>query len=98
MRATQMALDGRHRLIAATEPTPNAGDRDASVELPDKVGDRLNVPPGTVSADAGYCDGRDLSERGWAPTGTDCGDRWEADGDAKTHPATHRMVRKPVRR
>ena len=51
-------MDGEHRLIVATEPTSNAGDRGALVGLPDEVRDRF----GAVLTDAGYRNERDLSE------------------------------------
>ena len=96
----QVAVDGEHRLIVATEPASNGRDRGAPVGLPDEVRDRFDAQPGTVPADAGYCNGRDLSEleargiNGYVATGRE-GKR-SADGDAVRHPATHRMVEKPA--
>ena len=42
----QVAVDGRHRLIVATEPTPNTNDRGAPVGPPDKVGGRFDAQLG----------------------------------------------------
>ena len=58
----QVAVDGEHQLIVATELTSNGSDRGALVGLLDEVRDRFDAQPGTVLADAGYCNERDLSE------------------------------------
>ena len=58
----QVAVDSEHRLIVAMEPASNANDQRALVGLPDEVRDRFDAQPATVLADAGYCNGRDLSE------------------------------------
>ena len=93
-------MDGEHRLIVATEPASNGSDRGAPVGLPDEVRDRFDAQPGTVPADAGYCNGRDLSEPeargidGYVATGRE-GKR-SAERDAGRHPATHCMVEKPA--
>ena len=92
--SAQVAVDGEHRLIVATEPTLNASDRGAPVGLPDEVRDRFGAQPGTAPADAGYCNGRNLSEPeargigGYVAPG--CG----VGRSAHRHPATHRMVEK----
>ena len=94
----QVAVDGEHQLIVATELTSNASDQGALVGLLDEVGDRFGAQPGTVLADAGYCNERDLSEPeargidGYVATGR--GGRRSANRDAGRHPATHRMVEK----
>ena len=99
-RNAQVAVDGEHRLIVATEPTSNGSDQGAPVGLPDEVRDRFDAQPGTVPADAGHCSERDLSEPevlgidGYVATGRE-GKR-SADGDAGRRPATHRMVEKPA--
>ena len=96
----QVAVDNEHRLIVATELTPNASDRGAPVGLLDEVRDRFGAQPETVLADPGYCNGRDLSEPeargidGYVATGR--GGRRSANRDAGRHPATHRMVEKPA--
>ena len=58
----QVAVDGEHQLIVATELTSNASDQGAMVGLLDEVKDTFDAQPGTVLADAGYCNERDLSE------------------------------------
>ena len=82
----QVAVDGEHQLIVATELTSNANDQGALVGLLDEVGDRFGAQPGTVLADAGYCNERDLSELeargidGYVATGR--GGRRSANRDA----------------
>ena len=94
----QVAVDGEHQLIVATELTSNGSDQGALVGLLDEVRDRFDAQPGTVLADAGYCNERDLSELeargidGYVATGRE-GKR-SAARDAGRHPATHRMVEK----
>ena len=58
----QVAVDGEHQLIVATELTTNASDQGAMVGLLDEVKDTFDAQPETVLADAGYCNERDLSE------------------------------------
>ena len=58
----QVAVDGDHQLIVATELTTNASDQGAMVGLLDEVKDTFDAQPETVLADAGYCNERDLSE------------------------------------
>ena len=92
----QVAVDGEHQLIVATELTSNASDQGEMTGLLDEV--KETAQPETVLADAGYCNERDLSELeargidGYVAPG------WEgkktARRDAHTHPATHRMVEK----
>ena len=94
----QVAVDGEHQLIVATELTSNASDQGALVGLLNEVGDRFGAQPGTVLADAGYCNERDLSELeargidGYVATGRE--GRRSAGRDAGRHPATHRMIEK----
>ena len=94
----QVAVDGEHQLIVATELTSNGSDQGALVGLLDEVRDRFDAQPGTVLADAGYCNERDLSELeargidGYVATGRE-GKR-SAARDAGRHPATRRMVEK----
>ena len=58
----QVAVDGEHQLIVATELTSNANDQGAMVGLLDEVEETFDAQPETVLADAGYCNERDLSE------------------------------------
>ena len=58
----QVAVDGEHQLIVATELTSNASGQGAMVGLLDEVEDRFDEQPETVLADAGYCNERDLPE------------------------------------
>ena len=92
----QVAVDGEHQLIVATELTTNASDQGALVGLLDEVED--TAQPETVLADAGYCNERDLSELeargidGYVAPGRE--GKKTVNRDAHTHPATHRMVEK----
>ena len=94
----QVAVDGEHQLIVATELTSNASDQGAMVGLLDEVKDTFDAQPGTVLADAGYCNERDLSELeargidGYVAPGRE--GKKTVNRDAHTHPATHRMVEK----
>ena len=94
----QVAVDGEHQLIVATELTTNAGDQGAMVGLLDEVKDTFDAQPETVLADAGYCNERDLSELeargidGYVAPGRE--GKKTVNRDAYTHPATHRMVEK----
>ena len=96
----QVAVDGEHRLIVATELTSNASDQGALLGLLNEVGDRFGAQPGIVLADAGYCNERALSELeargidGDAATGRE--GRRSAGRDVGRRPATHRMVEKPA--
>ena len=58
----QVAVDGDHQLIVATELTANASDQGAMMGLLDEVREKFGVQPEKVLADAGYCNERDLSE------------------------------------
>ena len=94
----QVAVDGEHQLIVATELTTNANDQGAMVGLLDEVKDTFDTQPETVLADAGYCNERDLSELegrgidGYVAPGRE--GKKTVNRDARTHPATHRMVEK----
>ena len=57
----QVAVDGEHQLIVATELTSNASDQGAMVGLLDEIEETFDAQPETVLADAGYCNERDLS-------------------------------------
>ena len=90
----QVAVDGEHQLIVATELTSNASDQGAMVGLLDEVEETFDAQPGTVLADAGYCNERDLSELegrgidGYVSPGRE--GKKTARRDAHTHSATHR--------
>ena len=92
----QVAVDGEHQLIVATELTSNASDQGKMMGLLDEV--KETAQPETVLADAGYCNERDLSELeargidGYVAPGRE--GKKTACRDAHTHPATHRMVGK----
>ena len=58
----QVAVDGEHQLIVATELTANASDQGAMMGLLDEVKETFDEQPEMVLADAGYCNERDLSE------------------------------------
>ena len=94
----QVAVDGEHQLIVATELTTNANDQGAMVGLLDEVKDTFDTQPETVLADAGYCNERDLSELeargidGYVAPGRE--GKKTVNRDAHTHPATYRMVEK----
>ena len=94
----QVAVDGEHQLIVATELTSNASDQGAMVGLLDEVKETFDAQPETVLADAGYCNERDLSELevrgidGYVAPGRE-GNK-TVSRDPHTHPATHCMVEK----
>ena len=94
----QVAVDGEHRLIVATELTSNASDQGKMTGLLDEVKETFGAQPETVLADAGYCNERDLSELeargidGYVAPGRE--GKKTVRRDARTHPATHRMVEK----
>ena len=92
----QVAVDGEHQLIVATELTSNGSDQGKMMGLLDEV--KETAQPETVLADAGYCNERDLSELeargidGYVAPGRE--GKKTVRRDAHTHPATHRMVEK----
>ena len=100
----QVAVDGDHQLIVATELTSNASDQGEMVGLLDEVEETFDAQPETVLADAGYCNERDLSELeargidGYVAPGREGEKTARRDAHTHTHththPATHRMVEK----
>ena len=58
----QMAVDGDDQLVVATALTANASDQGDVPVLLNAVAETLDEQPGTVLADAGYCNERDLAE------------------------------------
>ena len=53
-RNAQMAADGEHRIIVATEVGPPAGDQGRPVGMLDRIDGTLGAEPAVVPADAGY--------------------------------------------
>ena len=94
----QVAVDGEHQLVVATELGSNASDQGGMLGLLDEVNDTFGERPERVLADAGYCNERDLSELeargidGYVAPGRE-GKR-AVNRNPDTHPATHRMVEK----
>ena len=94
----QVAVDGEHRLIVATELTSNASDQGKMMGLLDEVKETFDAQPETVLADAGYCNERDLSELeargidGYVAPGRE--GKKTVRRDAHTHPSIPRMVEK----
>ena len=58
----QMAVDGEHQIIVATEVGPQVNDQGQLVGLLDGVNETFGVEPAVVLADAGYCNEPDLLE------------------------------------
>ena len=63
----QMAVDGEHQIIVATQVGPQASDQGQLVGMLDEINETFGVEPAVVLADAGYCnepDLLDLEDRG----------------------------------
>ena len=94
----QVAVEGEHQLIVATEVSSNASDQGHLVRLLDDVEATHGERPTTVLADAGYCNERDLAtleERGvdgYVALGRER--RRDVGVDAEKCPATARMAQK----
>ena len=58
----QMAVDGEHPLIVATDVGAQAADQGQMIPLLDEVQHRFGAEPEVVLADAGYCNEADLVE------------------------------------
>ena len=58
----QVAVDGEHQLVVATEVTANASDQGGVPALLDAVAETVGEQPETVLADAGYSNERDLAD------------------------------------
>ena len=58
----QVAVDGEHQLVVATEVTANGSDQGGVPMLLDAVKETFDAQPETVLADAGYCNERDLAD------------------------------------
>ena len=94
----QMAVDGEHQIIVATQVGPQASDQGQLVGLLDGINETFEVEPAVVLADAGYCNEPDLLElenRGidaHVALGGEGKSRVAVDPDRL--PATHRMGEK----
>ena len=58
----QMAVDGEHQIIVATQVGPQASDQGQLVGMLDEINETFGVKPAVVLADAGYCNEPDLLE------------------------------------
>ena len=58
----QVAVDGEHQLVVATEVTANASDQGGLPLLLDEVAETVGEQPETVLADAGYSNERDVAD------------------------------------
>ena len=58
----QVAVDGAHQLVVATEVTANASDQGGVPALLDALAETVGEQPETVLADAGYSNERDLAD------------------------------------
>ena len=58
----QVAVDGEHQLVVATDLTANASDQGGLPALLDDVAETFGEQPETVLADAGYSNERDLAD------------------------------------
>ena len=94
----QVAVDGEHQLVVATEVTANGSDQGGVPMLLDAVKETFDAQPETVLADAGYCNERDLAEletrsiNAYVATGRE--GKTAATRDLEKHPATGRMIKK----
>ena len=94
----QVAVDGEHQLVVATDLTANASDQGGLPALLDDVAETFGEQPETVLADAGYSNERDLADletrrvEGYVAPGRE--GKTAATRDLKNHPATGRMVEK----
>ena len=96
----QVAVDGEHQLIVATELGSNASDQGAMVGWLDEIKETFDAQPKTVLAEAGYCNEQDMSELeargidGYVVPGRE--GKKTVNRDPYTPPATHRMAEKLV--
>ena len=94
----QLAVEGANQLIVAAEVSSNASDQGRRVPLLDEVEASHGARPGTVLADAGYCNEADLEALeargvdGYVALGRE--DRRTVAVDAAKHPAKARMAEK----
>ena len=94
----QMAIDGEHQIIVATQVGPQASDQGQLVGLLDGINETFGVEPAVVLADAGYCNEPDLLEL--ENRGIDAHVALGREGKSRVAvdparlPATHRMGEK----
>ena len=94
----QVAVDGAHQLVVATEVTANASDQGGVSVLLDEVAETVGEQPETVLADAGYNNERDLADLetrgidGYVSLGRE--GQAVSPRDPEKYPATSRMAEK----
>ena len=94
----QVAVDGEHQLVVATEVTANASDQGGLLLLLDEVAETVGEQPETVLADAGYSNERDLADLetrgidGYVSLGRE--GKKARPRDPEKNPATSRMAEK----
>ena len=94
----QMAVDGEHQIIVATQVGPQASDQGQLVGMLAEINETFGVEPAVVLADAGYCNEPDLLEL--EDRGIDAHVALGREGksqvavDPARLPATHRMGEK----
>ena len=94
----QVAVEGEHQLVVATEVTANASDQGGLPLLLDEVVETFDEQPETVLADAGYSNERDLADLetrgidGYVSLGRE--GKKAQPRDPEKCPATNRMAEK----
>ena len=94
----QVAVEGEHQLVVATEVTANASDQGGLPLLLDEVVETVGEQPETVLADAGYGNERDLADLetrgidGYVSLGRE--GKKARPRDPEKNPATSRMAEK----
>ena len=94
----QVAVDGAHQLVVATEVTANASDQGGVPALLDALAETGGEQPETVLADAGYSNERDLADLetrgidGYVSLGRE--GKAARPRDPEKYPATSRMAEK----
>ncbi len=94
----QVAVDGAHQLVVATEVTANASDQGGVPALLDALAATGGEQPETVLADAGYSNERDLADLetrgidGYVSLGRE--GKAARPRDPEKYPATSRMAEK----
>ena len=94
----QVAVDGAHQLVVATEVTANASDQGGVPALLDALAETGGEQPETVLADAGYSNERDLADLetrgidGCVSLGRE--GKAARPRDPEKYPATSRMAEK----
>ena len=94
----QVAVEGEHQLVVATEVTANASDQGGLPMLLDEVAETVGEQPETVLADAGYSNERDLADLetrgidGYVSLGRE--GKQARSRDPQKCPATSRMAEK----